>query len=621
MRRRRIFGGLLCAAMLLGALGGCGAYSGASGEAQAGSAQEDAPLTVYLWETTLFDEFTAYVKEQCPDINIEFIAGNNNVYLYDYLEKHGELPDIITTRRFAAADAKELSPYLMDLGAYDAVSSYYPYILQYYTNTDGEIQWLPVCGIPETMIVNKTLLDEYGIDIPENYDEFVQVCAELENHGVKPYAYELACDWAAHTLIQSAALDKFSGIDGISWRSQAESADGEIPFDEELWTDIFSEVSAFIADTGLDADDLEKDSSDAMDMFANRETAMFRGTPAIMEELKEMTGDELVRIPYFSQTSDESWVYTYPSLNISLNSSLEKDEERLSAAMEVLECFLSQKGQEYIAGGQGMISYNDGIASDLSGMEGVTDEIEKNAVYIRYASNNSFAASLRAVSGLLSGEMDEQQALEAFENGINAEAAEEEIAAEFEKTYRLSVNDNNGRDAASSVLTTVREAAGADLALTACYSYSSSVYEGECTWTELGMICNNNKGTPLYTAVLKGSDVRALVDGYLQDTGSGFRITNKYELPVASGMKLVLTETENGYALKDIQVNGESVQDEAEYTVLLPGQLQTVFDRVITDGAQMETMETSLSVAWQTAIAEGQKPAEPEDYIRIEGAE
>lgn len=45
----------------------------------------------YLWETTLFDEFQAYVKQQCSDVEIEFIVGNNNVFLYDYLEKHGKI--------------------------------------------------------------------------------------------------------------------------------------------------------------------------------------------------------------------------------------------------------------------------------------------------------------------------------------------------------------------------------------------------------------------------------------------------------------------------------------------------------------------------------------------------
>lgn len=592
-----------------------------SNEKQLKSKQDDEPITVYLWETTLFDEFVSYVKQQCPDINIEFVAGNNNIYLYDYLKEHGELPDIITTRRFSAIDAKNLSPQLMDLGAYDVVSSFYSYILQYYKNTNGEIQWLPVCGIPETMIVNKTLFDGYGIKIPENYDEFVNACTRLKQLGIKPYAYDLSMDYAAHTLVQSSALDKFTSLDGIVWRSEVESSDGEISFDEEMWMKIFDEVNNFIADAGLNASDLEKDSSDAIDMFVNKEAAMFRGTPSVMEELKEMSDDEFVRIPYFSQSSNESWLYTYPSLNISLNKDLEEDNEKLSKAMRILECFLSQKGQEYISGGEGMISYNVGIDSDISGMEGVQDEIERNSVYIRYASNNSFSASQELIDDLLLEDKSKEETFEAFKNKINTKATTGDSAVEFEKTYSLSLNENNGRDAASVVLSTVREAIDADLSLTTYFSYSSSIYEGKCSKRELSMICNNNKGTPLYLALLKGSEVYALVEAYLQDTGTSLQVTNKYELPVASGMKLILIEKENGYQLKDIEVNGEPIKDETEYKMLLSGYLQDVFNRVFVDGQKMESLGMALSGAWQSAIYDGQKIAEPEDYILIENNE
>lgn len=617
IQKRNILVIFLCMMLGLVSLSACKD----SNEKQLKSKQDDEPITVYLWETTLFDEFVSYVKQQCPDINIEFVAGNNNIYLYDYLKEHGELPDIITTRRFSAIDAKNLSPQLMDLGAYDVVSSFYSYILQYYKNTNGEIQWLPVCGIPETMIVNKTLFDGYGIKIPENYDEFVNACTRLKQLGIKPYAYDLSMDYAAHTLVQSSALDKFTSLDGIVWRSEVESSDGEISFDEEMWMKIFDEVNNFIADAGLNASDLEKDSSDAIDMFVNKEAAMFRGTPSVMEELKEMSDDEFVRIPYFSQSSNESWLYTYPSLNISLNKDLEEDNEKLSKAMRILECFLSQKGQEYISGGEGMISYNVGIDSDISGMEGVQDEIERNSVYIRYASNNSFSASQELIDDLLLEDKSKEETFEAFKNKINTKATTGDSAVEFEKTYSLSLNENNGRDAASVVLSTVREAIDADLSLTTYFSYSSSIYEGKCSKRELSMICNNNKGTPLYLTLLKGSEVYALVEAYLQDTGTSLQVTNKYELPVASGMKLILIEKENGYQLKDIEVNGEPIKDETEYKMLLSGYLQDVFNRVFVDGQKMESLGMALSGAWQSAIYDGQKIAEPEDYILIENNE
>lgn len=55
----------------------------------------------------------------------------------------------------------------MDFASYDVVSRYYSYALQYYKNSKDEIQWLPICGIPQTIIANKTLFEQYGIKIPK----------------------------------------------------------------------------------------------------------------------------------------------------------------------------------------------------------------------------------------------------------------------------------------------------------------------------------------------------------------------------------------------------------------------------------------------------------------------
>ena len=139
----------------------------------------DDHLTVYLWENRLMKNIAPYIHEQFPDQDIEFIIGNNDTDLYSYFKEHDELPDIITVRRFSGTDAQDLQPYLMDFASYDVVSKYYSYAVQYYKNAEDEIQWLPICGIPQTIIANKTLFDQYGVKIPENYEEYVQACQQF----------------------------------------------------------------------------------------------------------------------------------------------------------------------------------------------------------------------------------------------------------------------------------------------------------------------------------------------------------------------------------------------------------------------------------------------------------
>ena len=80
-----------------------------------GQSKKDDHLTVYLWENRLMKNIAPYIHEQFPDQDIEFIIGNNDTDLYSYFKEHGELPDIMTVRRFSGTDAQDLQPYLMDL--------------------------------------------------------------------------------------------------------------------------------------------------------------------------------------------------------------------------------------------------------------------------------------------------------------------------------------------------------------------------------------------------------------------------------------------------------------------------------------------------------------------------
>ena len=289
------------------------------GQSQKAVSKNDDHLTVYLWENRLMKNIVPYIHEQFPDQDIEFITGNNDTDLYSYFEEHGELPDIITVRRFSGKDAQDLEPYLMDFASYDVVSRYYSYALQYYKNSKNEIQWLPICGIPQTIIANKTLFEQYGIKIPKNYKEYAQACQQFYDNGIKPYSLDLAEDWSAHEVIQTGAIGEFMSLDGIEWRSSAESASGDIAFDDALWKRIFSETNTFLKDSHFTSDDISVDINTATQMFLEGKAAMFHGYPALMQEFQEQMDAELTRIPFFSQISDEAFINMTPSLNIAFN--------------------------------------------------------------------------------------------------------------------------------------------------------------------------------------------------------------------------------------------------------------------------------------------------------------
>ena len=583
-----------------------------------GQSKKDDHLTVYLWENRLMKNIAPYIHEQFPDQDIEFIIGNNDTDLYSYFKEHGELPDIMTVRRFSGTDAQDLQPYLMDFASYDVVSKYYSYAVKYYKNTDDEIQWLPICALPQTIIANKTLFDQYGIKVPENYEEYVQVCQQFYDKGIKPYSMDLAEDWSNQEIIQAAAIGEFTSLDGIDWRNKAETSAGEIKFDDVLWKRIFSETSQFLKDSHFSEEDINVNSNTGTQMFVEGKSAMFHGQPTDMQKLQDQMDAELIRIPYFSQTSDSSFVYMFPSLNIAFNKELEKNQEKLDTALDVLDCMNSEQGQKLIADGSGVISFNTDVPSMMQNVPGLEEEIKDTSIYIRYSAQKSFDASLEAVHGLLSGKMDEMQAYNAFRSAMNSKDSKEKSTVNFENEYSISLNDKSGRDAASSILTTIREENDAQLALTPYYYYTSSIYKGECTSSRVGLMTAKNSDTPLYLVKLNGEQVYELVKKYLTEADENFYVTTKYELPIASGMKIIVKNEENGFSLKDITINDKKIDTEKEYSILLTDTTKSILKKINPKCAIEQIGDTTLSSAWIAAMSNGQQPSAPEDYIEVE---
>ena len=107
---------------------------------------------------------------------------------------------------------------------------------------------------------------------------------------------------------------------------------------------IFSKTHQFLKDSCFTAEDVNLSIDDGTNMFVEKKSAIFHGTPDIYKTLSsQMSDSELVRLPYFSQTSNDGYIYMHPSLNVALNKDLENDKTKLDAALKVLDCMISKK--------------------------------------------------------------------------------------------------------------------------------------------------------------------------------------------------------------------------------------------------------------------------------------
>lgn len=413
-------------------------------------------------------------------------------------------------------------------------------------------------------------------------------------------------------MSKQGAIDFFTSIKGIKWRNEAESASGLISFNDESWTKVFEQVNQFIKDSHFTVDDLNVNEDDGWTTFVNKESAMYHGTPEILKYSEtDMGGDELIRLPYFSQDDGEGYIYTVPSLHVALNKNLKDNKEKLETALDIVDCMISEKGQQLIANGDEVISFNINVPSTMNKDKGLEEQLDKNNFYIRYSGQKSFAAAKTAVNGLLTGEMDEYEAYKALADGINNNNTEPVIC--FENDYSIFLNENNGRDAASSILTTIAKEYGAELALSPYYYFTSSIYKGDCSAKRIDLMIAKDTNGQLYLEKLSGNEIYELVDRYLTVNDGDITVTNKYELPIASGMKLIL---DKDLKLVDILVNGETIDSDKEYSILLTsGMMPTLRELENRDYKALD--DAYLSTTWNEYASSGQQPCAPEEYIKI----
>ena len=180
---------LLAMVTAVSLLSGCGGKS---------AEKEDAEtITVYLWSTKLYEKYAPYIQEQLPDINVEFVVGNNDLDFYRFLNENGGLPDIITCCRFSLHDASPLKDSLMDLSTTNAAGAVYDTYLNNFKNQDGSVNWLPVCADAHGFVVNKDLFEKYDIPLPTDYESFVSACQAFDEVGIRgftaDYYYDYTC--------------------------------------------------------------------------------------------------------------------------------------------------------------------------------------------------------------------------------------------------------------------------------------------------------------------------------------------------------------------------------------------------------------------------------------------
>ena len=611
-KRNRIISALMVLVMGVLLMTGCGEKS---------AEKEDAEtLTVYLWSTTLYDKYAPYIQEQLPDINIEFVVGNNDLDFYKFLDENGGLPDIITCCRFSLHDASPLKDSLMDLSTTNEAGAVYNTYLNNFMNEDGSINWLPVCADAHGFVVNKDLFEKYGIPLPTDYDSFVFACQAFEEKGIRGFTADYFYDYTCMETLQGLSAADLTSTEGRKWRTAySDPANTEkVGLDDVVWPKAFERMNQFIQDTNLGPDDLNMTYDDVVDMYQNGEVAMYFGSSAGVKMFQDK-GIDTVFLPFFEENG-EQWLMTTPYFQVALNRDLEQDEARQEKAMKVLNVMLSDEGQnKIISEGQDLLNYSQDVTLKLTEyLQDVKPVVEENHMYIRIASNDFFAISKDVVSKMISGEYDAEQAYQAFNAQLlDDEDVSDDVVLSLPKSYDNYFHSEGGNESYSVMANTLRDVYGTDVLLATGNSFTGSVLKADYTEKMASdMIMPNDLAA--YKKEMSGSELKELVKAFVEGYEGGFVPFNRGSLPVVSGISMEIKENEDGYTLSEVKKDGKKISDDDSFTVTclaVPRHMEPLLDD---EDSTFEAEDTVVKDTWMNYVLEGDVVlAEPEDYITL----
>lgn len=592
---------------------------------------QQRPITVSLYTVEMLRDYAPFIQAKLPDVELQFVVGNNDLEYYKFLKEQGSLPDIFTNRRFALHDAVELRDQLLDLSKTNAAASIYTGFLDNYKNEDGSINWLPLCGEPDGLVANKALFKKYGIPLPHDYASFRFACKEFAKHGIRGFVSDFYYDYTPMEILQGLSIPQLQSLEGQKWRFAYENPkENQRPgLDKKIWPRAFERMEAFIADAGLQPGDVDFEYNIVMNMFLQEKAAMARFTGPLALHYAETYKLDLVFLPYFGQDGGNDWLLTYPFCQLALNKDLEKDAKRKEQAMRVLNVMMSEEGQRIIAQKNDVIAYSRTSKQELSPvLESIRPYIEANLLYMRLASNDFFAASKKVVDKMLKREINAKQAYEEFDAFLRRPKAKKaDSIVTFAKEYPLSFESEGGSKAASAYTNTLSKVYDSEIVIAAGYSYTSPLHATGYSAKMLQYLIMPNS-LESFTKEMSGEEITKLLRIYVEGSKNVEANTlvqpfNRRLLPVTAGLEYVAEESKQGFKLKQVTQKGKALDLQKKYKVtvldketyfrhkaaeLLPDKGEAAFAR----GKEF------VRPNWLRYFKDGKPMEEPTAYVRVE---
>ena len=271
-------------------------------------------------------------EEEHPEIDVQYeINYEDNVY-EDLLSKRiarGELGDIVQLKTPETYAASGLLAAIPEEVA-GAVSNVYAYRDQ-------------VCGVGAVestwgILYNRSLFASYGLDEPETYEDFLEICGFLQRRDITPIGVGGADLWHMEFWVNHFFRTDVLAQDG-DWLKKC--AAGEVPWTDEAPARMMAHLGQLFENRYVNGDWITATDTSLSYKMAGEEIAMVYTGPWTAETVQKLNPD--MELGWFYVPDENGTVRASDNLDTfwSITAACAEDPEKYGAAVAFLEYFYS----------------------------------------------------------------------------------------------------------------------------------------------------------------------------------------------------------------------------------------------------------------------------------------
>ena len=274
---------------------------------------------------------------------------------------------------------------LSDLGGTDAAKSVredLQPLMEQYGSCEGRTSALPYSVMAASVIYNKQIFDEQGLEVPRTWDELLQVADQLKEAGITPFYGTFKDDWTVgqgwYDYSVGGSLDVLAFFDALAKEGTEVGPESEVSFQKDFAEPM--DRMLILATDYTNDDAPSRGYGDGNLAFSKGEAAMYLQGPWAFSEIAKTAPDlELGTFP-LPMTDDPDDLAV--RVNMDLAAMIPEESRHKEAARDFLEyLYQPERIEEYNASQLGFTPLEDAAPPEDPRIEGMIEYYDEGRIY------------------------------------------------------------------------------------------------------------------------------------------------------------------------------------------------------------------------------------------------